>query len=676
MENPFADLIPQGSGGDSDGNPFADLVPKQDNGPTSWRRDVRRVITNIPGLGAYADEAAAAYRHYAKGEDYDQALASERARNEIANTEDTQKLFSTPLGDVYRSGVGKAAGAATALAFPELRVAEGAGVLGGAANAAATGAGYSALGGFGQGQGLEDRLGQAATDAGLGAAVGAPLGGALGAVGKLAGRRTPQGVAEWQASEPGQAVQAAEQLKTLGGDQRLPWALANADNNFLNSGLGALRTFPGASHVVHEAAQDFTTDLGANVNRVADIAAQQGTGVTRGAIDATAAKEAAGNAAAARIQQYMTADIGAENAADKAARDALLPQGVLTGQIKGQMPNTMSALNAQMARAEEAGTDVGKQLFGFAGELPTRPEGATLKGMSEYKSNIQANSNNSLIPNYTTLKDYSKSVGQASKEDVRQFVYQQGGQDALDAHDIFMANSRQRILDRKALGKMIGVDPSAPNAGAQIMGTFKRMASESTSANEQGLLLMKKAVGNDTWNDMVAAYTRGLGEVPSAANPGETTGWSAAKYITAYGKGLNENAKGILYGPKGTVKRDAMDNIYALSKKLEQARPFTNTSGTSQTGAWFELLLAAVEAGPLYAVSQIAGANGLAKLLTRDAGARATSRWATSIYNMSQGKGSDAAMKLTTMNLAKEIADQNGGNERDIEAMLQHPGTR
>jgi hypothetical protein len=141
---------------------------------------------------------------------------------------------------------------------------------------------------------------------------------------------------------------------------------------------------------------------------------------------------------------------------------------------------------------------------------------------------------------------------------------------------------------------------------------------------------------------------------------------------------MSENGKNIFYGAKGSPLRDSMENIYTLSQKFKELRPFQNTSGTAHSAAWFELGLFAHDMGILQPIGQLLGANQAAKFLTRQTSARTVSRWMTAVYNSMTKGGGAAAIKLTTMNLAREIADQNGGDERDIEAKLQQvtPGMR
>lgn len=679
---PTEQLLAAYKGDDVGDDPLAHVPTEQllaaykgDTGPTSWRRDVRRAVTNIPGLGAYADEAAAYYRHL-RGEDYDKALASERARNEIANTEDTQKLLSTPVGDIYRSGLGKAAGAATALAFPELKVMQGAGILGSAANAAATGAGYSALGGFGAGEGdIGSRLGNAGEDAAIGAAIGAPLGGALGGVAKLAGRSSPAGVAAAAASEKGQAIQAAELLRSQGGAQELPEFIANSDNKGLRSFAGALNSMPSISAPMRRSAERTMEDLGANVQRIASEFAQQGTGAGIGAADAAAATEAGGQSLGDAIRNWIGPTSRTESSANYNAAYGMLPQGT---QTMVDTPALRQALQSQMAKAEAAGLDVGNDLFKLVGEAATRPGGLTIDGLKTLRSDLASRANWSNIPEYTKLKDYVKPLVDAAKTDIRNGVSQFGGTQALKNYDYAAARHAEIANDREMLQKIVGKaregDTSGAFSNARVVDNVRALAMTSNRMNDQQLIRVMQAVrasnSPQALNDFRAAVVRRMGESPGAAagTPG-TVAFSPDRLGTEYAK-FSENGKSAIFGRPGSPQRDAMDAINTISNRFKTIRQFQNPSGTAQSAAWFELGLFGLDGHWLEPFGQIFGTEALGRWLSRPATARSISRFGTTVSNFAEGKAGRAAVRLATLNLARDIADDTGDSEKSTEMKL------
>lgn len=141
--------------------------------------DTVRNLARGTGLGSWLDEANAATASILPemlgGRPYDEALAYERAKNELADKESTVVGKLPVIGDVTVGGLTKLAGGiASAPVTPMARVFQGATLAPRVGNAALTGAGYGALYGAGEGEGVADR----ATDAAMGAAIGGTVGAA------------------------------------------------------------------------------------------------------------------------------------------------------------------------------------------------------------------------------------------------------------------------------------------------------------------------------------------------------------------------------------------------------------------------------------------------------------------------------------------------------------------
>jgi hypothetical protein len=110
------------------------------------------------GFGSFLDEASAGIDAAANfvtggrvGNPYDQALALQRARQRATEA-------AHPVGSVAANVVGAVG---TAAATPMVKVMQGASALPTAVNMGVTGGLYNALYGFGEGEGLEDRIDKA-----------------------------------------------------------------------------------------------------------------------------------------------------------------------------------------------------------------------------------------------------------------------------------------------------------------------------------------------------------------------------------------------------------------------------------------------------------------------------------------------------------------------------------
>lgn len=135
-------------------------------------------------IGSFLDEMAGAYSA-ATGGSYDEGKAKYEARQQAAEDESTS-LGTLPLiGEVKTSGVQKVLGGVlSAPLAPVASIVRGTTMLPRIANSMATGAGYGALYGAGEGDTLEER----GTNAAIGTAIGGGIGAAAPVVGAAASR--------------------------------------------------------------------------------------------------------------------------------------------------------------------------------------------------------------------------------------------------------------------------------------------------------------------------------------------------------------------------------------------------------------------------------------------------------------------------------------------------------
>ena len=632
------------------------LAAYHDPDGSTWRKAARRVITNIPGVGAYADEAGAAYRHYVGGQDYDAALASERARNEIANTADTPKLFSTPFGDVYESGLEKAAGVASGLALPELRVAEGAGMLGGAANAAATAGAYGAAQGFGDSEnGLGNRLSDAATGGALGAAIGAPLG-AVG--GKIAQKFDPAGasaIAKQADLQSRNAAIAAAQQEGV----TLPKALGG--NQLFQDTSGALASLPGTGSIIKNSVQDAQNQTGRSMMRAADAYSAAGTGNTVGTVDPTSAAHSAGN----ELRDSLTNWMG------KGSQDILSPMyDAVWSRVNPDMLHpltaTKAALQAVQKESEASATPLGNQLQGVLGDALSRPDGMTVEGIKGLRTYVRQMKDDTLLSQGGTIQPALDKAYSALTSDLGNAVKRGGGQDALDLFNTANNTAAQFAKEREGLAKIVGT--SGDISGEKLVNKLTTMAGSKSTADTQGLLLAKSKASPETWNELASAVVRKMGGAQGSdvTAPGMVSGWSPAKALTSWNN-MSENGKNALFGA-GPL-RQHMDNNAAILEKFRELGRYGNPSGTGHAAAMTELLLSTFLA-PLHVMGTMGGSYAASKFLTSPAGAKSLSTYGNTLYNLATNKGSMATAKLARLNLTRVLSDETGADEKDIDARL------
>lgn len=163
---------------------------------------VRRIATNIPGLGAWANKGNATIGMIF-GEPYDMRLAYENAWDRAIDRTPTAVIARDlpVVGDVTFGDVEKAAGlVGGSLAMPAVRVAKGMGVIPSAANAAATGGLYAGVEGGGRGDGMADAIAAVPRGVLLGGVVGGGMSGA-GALWRAIRGAKPADVAQRRVAE-------------------------------------------------------------------------------------------------------------------------------------------------------------------------------------------------------------------------------------------------------------------------------------------------------------------------------------------------------------------------------------------------------------------------------------------------------------------------------------------
>jgi hypothetical protein len=636
----------------------------------AWSSALDRIAGSIPAIGDYLPRIEASTR-WLNGEDYENSRAVAEARQQASNTEDTKKLFSTPFGDVHEGGIEKAYGALIGgAALPMVRAVGGGGLFPEAINAGLTGGLYGAIQGSAQGDNLSDRISNAGQEGAAAAMLGVPLGGAVGAI---ADRYSPAAIANAPNTMRGRAVQAADDLRARYGQQELSEHVANADNLVLRAGGEALNSMPGGAPL-RETAQRIIGDLSTNTGNVAQDYARAGSGALIGATDSGAATDAAGQSVGDAVRNWIGPASRAESSANYRAAYSQLPQGAMI-----DTPNMRAALQSQMNKAQAAGLDVGDALEKTVVEPLTRPQGMTIEGLKTLKSDLQSKANWSNIPEYTKIQDYVKPIAAAANEDLRAGILQHGGQQALDAFDQAAARHAEIANDREMLQKVVGQaragDTSGAFSNARVVSNIRNMAMIGGGQNDQQLLRVRQAVAAsnspNAMNDFTSAIVHGMGQAPAgAAGAHGEMAWSPDRFTTEFNK-YTENGKSALFGPKGSTLRDSLENIKTISDRFKQLNAFKNPSGTAQHMQWFEIALIGLEGHPLMAAGQIAATNLGARLLSRPATARTVSRFGTALYDATTGVKGQAALRLATMNLARAAAEENGGDEREMDARLR-----
>lgn len=639
---------------------WADTQAAKDvrNGGLSMRASniVSRLSRSVPGIGSYLDEAQAGLQS-AMGGNYDLELAYQRARDRLADQENTPKI-STPFGDVYESGLEKAAGAiGGGLALPMARVTSGSGFIPGAVNAGTTAGLYGAAQGFGEGEGADDRLARAAQEGGVAAALGAPLGGVLGRVERSFDPNAPWNVkARQDLADRNAAINAADQEGIT-----LPRAIAGSQLS--QDAAGGLSTLPLTGNIINKSVDEAAQQTNQAATRLADRYSGAGTGNTFGTIDPAAAAHSAGNELRDNLANWI---------ANNGKNEFTPMYDAVSAKIAPDMLHPLDATRAALLKLQKdsqaAATPLGDQLQGIFGEALSRPDGLTFNGMKGLRTFVGNKLDDGLLPEGGTIKPGLDRLYGALTNDLENAAKRGGGQEALNAFRDVNARYAQFANERQQIAKIIGA--SGDISGEKLVSKMMTMAGSKSGADFTALKLASEKASPEAWNELASAVIRkmGAGQGANPGAPGMVTGWSPDRFLTAFGN-LSNNGKSVLFGASGPLRK-SLDNIAAVSQKFRELRKFQNPSGTGHSAALAEMALG-MFLTPLHVLGSMGGTYGVSKFLAQPAGAAAISRRGDALYNLATGKGSEAMLKLTTLNLAKAIADQTGGDAREINDQLQ-----
>lgn len=157
----------------------------------------------------------------------------------------------------------------------------------------------------------------------------------------------------------------------------------------------------------------------------------------------------------------------------------------------------------------------------------------------------------------------------ALTQDIMTSARQIGGAAAertLRRADQFYRTGTQRL---KQVDQRFGVmndRVSSENLFAKIKG----VATSGARADAESLLALKRSVPRDVWGDVAATLIDDMGK-PTAAALGGDGAFSVTQFAKNYGAsgqkgGLSEAAKDVLFGPKGSELRNALDDLAEVAR--------------------------------------------------------------------------------------------------------------
>jgi hypothetical protein len=521
-----------------------------------------------------------------RGDSYEDNLDRQRAMNQADDT-------ARPVAS-YGSQI------AGALALPTFGAT---GLKGGAA----LGAGYGAAYGAGQGDGLEDRVSRAAT----GAAVGAPLGAVAGGIAARFGTKPPPG------PDGGDVVAAAERMGV-----ELP-RYAATESKAVQAMAQAGKQSPFGGPAIERAAENFIEGTKSAVERTASKAAGGGP-VERSVV---------GGAARSAIQDAIDKGDEATSAAYSSVRKAV--DQTMPVNVSDILTPALTRIQAVRAAAGET-SPLGGELARVV-ELAGRP-GVTFDGLQRARSQL----------------------GKAIKWDQRN-----GGMATGDLKQAYgaMTQALETTVQATAKGKpqqALALFKAADNRFARTMATNKEMstvlrgsdeavvdkiltlASEKGGANAQRLAMLKREMGEEAFGQVsgLAIQRMGLNQA------GEFTG---DMFVRNFGR-ISENGKSLLFGPKGSEVRSAVEDLAQITARMKEVEKYANRSNTGRATVG-TAAVGGLMVDPMTTLATVFGAEIAARIVSQPATAKAAARWAK-VY--------ETAVTKPTASTAKVLNQQSG----------------
>ena len=462
---------------------------------------------------------------------------------------------------------------------------------------AAPGAIQGAIGGYGSG----DTTGESIRNAVIGGLTGGVLGTALGSFGTEASKTVTPGAA-------GATPDIIAAANKLGVD--VPTYLAGSDP--LRYAGSLLSSVPISGAPIEKAGQEFTGQLASKIDNIGNVDPKvAGQSISDGLRDWIGPQSKA-------IIDKAYDDMG--NFVDKDAFAPLNNTNKAVEQIN--FDRTQAALKTSPA-------------VRMVNAALQRPEGLNYDGMKSLRSAVGEIINTpSLLPQGSKIAEYKQLYAALSK-DMENNLIMNGGETAARAAET-VSNMYKEMQDRnQALASILG----GPSGGASSEGVFANAVSKAKSGRSADTDLLQQAksvLTPEQWQDFQGGVIGTLGRNPDGSfNPGKFLGPSGYNSLSKAGKD-------VLFGPAGSVHRDALDAIYTLSKPastIPAAKDFATKAKPFESAG----LLASAWANPYTTMAGIAGGRVIANMLARPATATAMKNYSLA-YRAYKSKPSQATL--------------------------------
>jgi hypothetical protein len=517
--------------------------PKTDQG---WQGDIAAGLRGVRAAIPFARDVGSLAKSFATGNTWEEEIARQQAQDEALQKEHPKSYFAGEIGGTFMplGAPAKVLSAGKLAAGPSIaglaargeqaianKIAPYAGILTAPLSAGVVGAGWGAAQGAGEGKDLESRIKNAESGAKWGAGLGAAspvVAKALGLTGLTASEQAAQDLKNAIKQHSGQNIAlsipasvstknvfarpASEFLSGLPfakgimerGVERGKSQLAEAVEN-----IPGISTAPGkmSTRVAGKSAGDSIKDW------VTNISPQLESGYYRN-FDLSFAPHAKKSVNMTKLQS-----VGSAIDSERAARGA--KPSAATAIVEGAF-NVPGGLNFERVKALKG--DIGRAMSGIKTE--TSPDETELKAL------------------YTALND-----------DIENHIKNTAGQNAFNQFKKATEESKKINDIRQSFKDVVGKDFKV--ADEKIAKKLVAYASKGAQENRDALLIAQNAMSQNAWNDLKTSIVKDLGDT--------SNGFNVTDFVKNYGK-LSEEGRDIIFGKKGSITRDSLENVNTIAK--------------------------------------------------------------------------------------------------------------
>lgn len=453
--------------------------------------------------------------------------------------------------------------------------------------------------------------------------------------------KTIAAIAQQNAPKP-QGMEAAVAANRIGVD--LPRAVAS-DSAIMQQGGKIISNVPLGGTPLRNASQKAINQLGEAATRVQK---EYGTGTIADA----------GGGVRQGLTDYATKTLTGRvrDAYDNV--DSLITQNVTTPLSEtAKVATDISARRSNAALGDSSAVSVVRKAL-------SNPDGLNYQGIKDLRTSVgEMLDKPNLIPSDMSEAELRRVYGGLTA-DLKSAVARSGGDKATSAFEAANQLAAKTAKEREGLQKVLGNDIS----DERLFDRISAMAGSNSRADRVGLLRVRSAVSNETWNDMASGVISRIGRDADG-------NFSPDRFITGYGK-LSPEGKNVLFGGKKELA-SSLDDIAAVSRQFKQLNQYANPSGTGQTaiGASY---LSGMFLEPTTVVGSVVGARVLSSIMAKPVSARALAKYSQAYQEQAFNPTSSSAKALenSARVLSALIANETGNKSISAQIFPSISGVR